>query len=158
VTFVEIAKTQVSFTSSNLPVIVINTNGVPIQDEPKIMATMKIINNGTGNRNNINDTPTDYDGFIGIEFRGASSQSFPKKGYGLETRNEDGSNRNVSIMGMPSENDWVLHGPFSDKSLIRNALAYKLARPIMPYTTRTAFCEVLINNEYQGVYLFIEKM
>lgn len=156
--FVKITIAQVNFTGSDLPIILIDTDDQIIPDEPKIMATMKVINNRNGNRNNLNDIPAEYDGRIGIETRGASSQTFPKKGYGLETRNADGSNRNVELFGMPSENDWVLHGPFSDKSLIRNALAYKLARSVMPYTTRTQFCEVLINNEYQGVYLFIEKI
>ncbi len=149
---------QVNLTDSNLPIILIETGNQVIQDEPKVMATMKIIDNGPGNRNQVTDAPLGYDGFIGIEFRGASSQNFPKKGYGLETRKEDGSNRNVELFGMPKENDWVLHGPFSDKSLIRNALAYKLAGAVMIYAPRTQFCELIINGHYQGVYLFTEKI
>jgi hypothetical protein len=46
---------QVSFSSSNLPVIVINTNGQDIVDDPKIVADCGIINNGNGQRNNITD-------------------------------------------------------------------------------------------------------
>ena len=149
---------QVNLTESDLPLILIETGSQSIQDEPKVTATMKIIDNGPGNRNRITDPPLAYDGFVGIEFRGASSQNFPKKGYGLETRKADGSNRNVELFGMPKENDWVLHGPFSDKSLIRNALAYKLAGEIMPYAPRTQFCELLINGNYRGVYLFTEKI
>ena len=149
---------QINLTDSNLPIILIETNNQGIQDEPKITATMKIIDNGPGNRNQITDPPLGYEGFIGIELRGASSQSFLKKGYGLETRNEDGSNRNIVLMGMPKENDWVLHGPYSDKSLIRNALAYKLAGAVMPYAPRTQFCELIINGNYRGVYLFTEKI
>ncbi len=149
---------QVNLTDSNLPIILIETGNQVIQDEPKVMAIMKIIDNGPGNHNQVTDAPLGYDGFIGIEFRGASSQSFPKKGYGLETRKEDGSNRNVELFGMPKENDWVLHGPFSDKSLIRNALAYKLAGAVMPYAPRTQFCELMINGNYRGIYLFTEKI
>ncbi len=149
---------QVNLTDSNLPIMLINTNNQTIEDEPKITATMKVIDNGPGNRNQITDPPLGYEGFIGIELRGASSQSFLKKGYGLETRKEDGTNRNVVLFGMPKENDWVLHGPFSDKSLIRNALAYKLAGAIMPYAPRTQFCELIINGNYKGVYLFTEKV
>ena len=52
----------------------------------------------------------------------------------------------------------MLHGPFSDKSLIRNALAYKLAERIMTYAPRTQFCELVINGNYQGIYLFTEKL
>lgn len=149
---------QVNLTDSNLPIILIETSDQAIQDEPKVVATMKIIDNGPGSRNQITDPPLAYNGFIGIEFRGASSQGFPKRGYGLETRKEDGSNRNIELFGMPKENDWVLHGPFSDKSLIRNALAYKLAGEVMPYAPRTQFCELMINGNYRGVYLFTEKI
>lgn len=156
--FVSSLQAQVNLTDSNLPIIIIETNNQAIQDEPKITVTMKIIDNGPGNRNQITDLPLAYEGFVGIEFRGASSQSFLKKGYGLETRKEDGSNRNVVLFGMPKENDWILHGPFSDKSLIRNALAYKLAGEIMPYAPRTQFCELMINGNYRGVYLFTEKI
>jgi len=157
VCFLFVSSLCAQLTDSNLPIIIIETNQV-IPDEPKITATMKIIDNGVGNRNQITDPPLGYEGFIGIEIRGASSQFFPKKGYALETRKEDGSNRNVELFGMPKENDWILHGPFSDKSLIRNALAYKLAGEIMPYAPRTQFCELMINGNYRGVYLFTEKI
>lgn len=59
---------------------------------------------------------------------------------------------------MPKENDWVLHGPYGDKSLMRNALAYEFARMIMPYAPRTQYCEMVINGEYMGVYLLVEKI
>ena len=108
--------------------------------------------------NALSDGYNHYDGKIGIEIRGASSQWFEKKGYGFETRNADNSNNNVELLGMPTENDWVLHGPYSDKSLIRNALAYTMAGWIMEYAPRVRFCEVILNDEYQGVYLLTEKI
>lgn len=141
---------------SELPIIHINTNGIPIQDEDKIMADMGIIHNA--GLNNSNDDFNHYNGKVGIEFRGSSSSSFPKTGYGIETRNEDGSNKNVEILGMPKENDWVLHGPYSDKSLIRNALAYTLAGNTMEYAPRIRFCELILNDDYKGIYLLTEKI
>jgi hypothetical protein len=59
---------------------------------------------------------------------------------------------------MPEEEDWVLHGPFSDKSLIRNALAYELAGRIMPYAPRIRLVELFLNGDYWGVYLFTERV
>ena len=110
-------------------------------------------------RSSINGPYDAYDGSIGIEFRGSSSLAlFPKKGYAIETRDEVGENLNISILGMPKENDWVLHGPYSDKSLIRNALAYSIAGDIMPYAPRIRFCELMINQEYLGIYLLTEKI
>lgn len=149
---------QVPFETTNLPIIVIDTKGQEIIDEPKIEAHMGIIYNGEGILNNLSDPFNHYDGRIGIELRGSSSQSFPKKSYGLETQDELGENLNIPLLGMPEENDWVLHGPYSDKSLMRNFLAYKLGRDMGRYVPRTAFCELMINGDYQGVYLFVEKL
>jgi len=142
-----------------LPLIIITTeNSTEIQDDPKVIAQMGIVDNGSGNMNNLTDPYNGYNGTIGIEIRGASSQSFPKKNYGLETRNTDGSNNNVSLLGMPSENDWVLHGPYSDKSLLRNSLAYHMGTTTGKYTPRTRLCELYVNNDYRGVYMLTEKI
>lgn len=151
---------QETFTSSQLPILVITTDDeADIPNEPKITAHLGIAWKGGGQTNFIDDPFDHYDGVIGIEKRGSSSQAlFPKVGYGFETRNIDGSNNNVSLLGMPEENDWVLHGPYSDKSLMRNALAYILANQIMDYAPRVRYCEVVINNDYRGVYILTEKI
>jgi len=148
----------VDFVSSNLPVIVINTDGQEIVYEPKITSTMGIVNNPGGQRNFVTGPYNEYDGFIGIEIRGQSSRSFDKKSFGLETRDSVGENRNISLLGMPRENDWVLYGPYSDKTLMRNALSYTLAGKLGRYAPRVRFCELVINGEYLGVYMFTEKI
>lgn len=159
-----------TFTDSNLPIVSITTDNNPntnlpldILDDPKILATMKIIKRPDGTRNYLTDinTPTflNYNGRIGIEIRGSSSQTLPKKGYGLTTLKADNtSNNNVELLGMPSENDWVLNGIAFDPSLIRDYLSYNLSRQIGNYATRTAYCEVMINGEYKGLYILQEKI
>jgi len=147
-----------TFTSSNLPIIVINTNGQEIVDDPKIEADMGIINNAPGLRNALTDPFTDYDGKIGIEIRGSSSQSFPKKQYGIELRDANGDGVEAPLLGMPKEEDWVLFAPYNDKSLLRDVLAYKLGRDQNRYAPRTRYCEVVLNGEYMGVYVLIEKI
>ena len=142
----------------NLPLVKINTNGQSIMDEPRIVADMEVIDNGPGNLNYFNDPVNDYDGKIAIEIRGASSQGFPKKNYGFETQDETGDNRDYPLLGLPAENDWILHGPFSDKSLIRNALSFDIGRKIMDYASGIRFCELLINEEYRGIYLMMERI
>jgi hypothetical protein len=77
--------------TSNLPIIFINTDGNSIPDEPKITCMMQIIYNGEGEINSTNDTLMHYDGWIGIERRGSSTQQFEKKSYSLETRDEAGT-------------------------------------------------------------------
>lgn len=144
--------------SSELPLVYIETNNQLIPDEPKISGEMRIIYNGVGNINYATDPYNEYDGAIGIEQRGSSSSMFPKKGYGLETRDSVGFNNNVSLFGMPAENDWVLHAPYSDKSLMRNELSYYMGEQFEGYSPRTQHCEVILNGIYQGVYLFVEKI
>lgn len=147
------------FTSSNLPIISINTNGLNITDEPRILADMGIINNGVNAVNNLSDPFNDYNGKIGIEIRGESSQGlFPKKSYRIETTDGSGNNLNVSLLGMPPENDWVLYAPYSDKSMMRNVLTYKLSREMGNYAPRTRLVELVLNGKYEGVYVLIEKI
>ena len=149
---------QLPMTSSNLPIFLIDTGDTPIVDDPRITATMQVINHAAGIRNTITDSPTDYDGQISIEHRGSTSQGFPKKQYGFETQMESGENNNISLLGMPKENDWILNAPYSDKSLMRNVLAYDLARAMGRYAPRAEFCEVFLNGRYEGVYVLLEKI
>jgi subtilisin-like proprotein convertase family protein len=144
--------------SSDIPVVLINTNGQSIPDDPKITGWMGIIDNGPGIRNYVTDPPNDYDGYIGIELRGTSSLSFPQKQYGIETRDSSGVDTSVAILGMPPESDWVLYAPYNDKTLMRNALTYSLARDMGRYASRSRFCELVLNGEYKGVYTFFEKI
>lgn len=144
--------------SSNLPIVVINTNGQWIPNDPKITAHMGVIDNGVGNRNYLTDAYNNYNGLIGIETRGESSHDFPKKSYALETRDAAGENLNVELMGFPAENDWILYAPYTDKSMIRNDITFKLGRDMGRYATRTRACEVILNGEYQGVYMLMEKI
>jgi hypothetical protein len=144
--------------SSNLPIIVINTNGQFIQDDPRIVAHMGIIDQGAGIPNRLSDSFTNYDGRITIETRGESSQGFPKKSYSIETQKADGSNFNASLLGMPPENDWILYAPYTDKTMMRDVLAYQLGRDMGRYAPRTRFAEVVINDDYKGVYVLIERI
>lgn len=158
------------FTDSNLPIVIINTDTNPetnqpyeILDDPRVLANMKIIRHTDGSRNYMTDQNTpaylNYNGRISIEIRGSTSQLLPKKAYGLTTLQADNtSNNNVSLLGMPSENDWVLNGLAFDPSLIRDYLSYNLARQIGDYAPRTVYCEAVINGEYKGLYILQEKI
>lgn len=161
------------FTDSNLPIVIINTDtdpftGLPTEiiDDPKILANMKIIYHSDGSRNYMTDLNTDsllnYNGRIGIEIRGSSSQALPKKSYSLTTltagSTTTSTTQNVSLLGMPSENDWVLNSLAFDSSLIRDNLSYYLARQMGNYAARTIYCEVVLNGEYVGLYLLSEKL
>jgi hypothetical protein len=145
-------------TDSNLPIFIINTDGATIPNEPKVTAHLGIVDNGAGVRNSLNDDFNGYDGQIGIEIRGNGTANLDKHSYLFETRNADGSNNNVELLGMPSENDWILYAPYIDKSLIRNVMTYDLAKDMGLLASRTRYCEVVINGEYLGVFVLMEKI
>ena len=149
---------SMEFSSSNLPIIIIDTSGRDIPDAPRISAHMGIIFNGSGNRNHITDSFNNYDGPITIELRGSSSLNYPKQQYRFETKDNEGNDKNVSLLGLPRENDWVFHGPYDDQSQIRNVLAFKLSNQIGRYAPRTRFCELVLNGNYRGIYVLMEKI
>ena len=144
--------------SSNLPIVVINTDGENIHNSYRIIADMGIINNPDGQRNYLSDPFSDYNGKINIEIRGSSTQMFDKKSYGFETQDSNGNNLNVPLLSMPEENDWILYAPYADKTLLRNELPYYLARSLGIYASRTAYCELILNGEYRGLYVLMEKI
>lgn len=140
----------------DLPLLVINTNGATIVDEPKVAATFYVVDKQGGN--NLSDTVGALRLPIGIEYRGQTSASFDQKGYGFEIRDLAGAGIDTAFLGFPAGDDWVLHGPYVDKSLMRNAIAHGLYTATGRYAVRTRFVEFFLNGNYQGVYLIEEKI
>lgn len=156
--------TAQTFSGSNLPIVIINTDGgVPIVDDPRVLANMKIIHRGGGERNYLSDQSNpeylDFTGRIEIEIRGSSSQELPKKQYGFSTLYPDNvTKNNISLLGMPPDNDWILNGLAFDAALMRDYINYNLARRMGNYASRTIYCEVMLNGQYNGLYILEEKM
>ncbi|MHC4463830.1 MAG: CotH kinase family protein, partial [Planctomycetota bacterium] len=151
--------------SSNLPIAVIDTFGEGIGQTTQTLTFAGFIDTTTGGRARITDSP-DFIGRAGINIRGKSSVSFPKKQYHLETWGEYDQDKDVSILGFPAESDWVLQGPYSDKSLMRNVLSYQWSNDVGRYAVRTRFIEMFLNtdggeillSDYVGVYVLMEKI
>ena len=108
---------------------------------------MCLINNN-GSINYYDENFNNYDGLIKIETRGASSSIFPKKNYAFKTIYDSGEENNVSLLGLPIENDWILYAPYIDKSLIRNVICYELANQMGYYASKSRFCELVLDNQY----------
>ncbi|MEM8895117.1 MAG: CotH kinase family protein [Bacteroidota bacterium] len=146
-----------TLTQSNLPIVVITTES-EIPDEPKISGTMGIIDNGTSDLNFITDEFTEYNGRIGIETRGNSTQDFDKKTYAVELRTDDDQDQSVNIFGMGAEEDWILHAMVIDKSHLRIPLSFDLFTLMGNYASKWRYVELVLNGEYRGLYLFTERI
>jgi subtilisin-like proprotein convertase family protein len=147
------------FTTSSLPIVVINTNNVIPQHDIKneVNGTMGIINN-TSLVNTIGNPFNDYNGDITIKVRGNTSADFPQQSFTISTVMPSGDDSNAIVLGMSAGSDWVLYGAWDDKALIRDVLTYQMSNEMGAYAPRTHLCELVINGDYKGVYAFMEKI
>ena len=122
----------------------------------RITAKMSVYDSESKN-NHITDSPA-VSSDITIHVRGNTSRNFDKSGYRIKLIEPDGSKNPQSIMGMPAHEDWALHGPFLDKTLIRNYMWYNIAGEIMDYAPNVRFCELVVDGEYMGVYVMTETI
>lgn len=152
--------------SSNLPLVLMNTFGQGIGENwPRTPMHLVVIDTAEDGRSSVLGTP-DYIGNAAFKYRGSSSLGFPKKNFAVELKDENFEDLNASVLGLAEDEDWILHGPYSDKSLIRNVLAYEWSNNIGRYAARTKLVEVFLNTRpgrvtmanYWGVYVLMEKI
>jgi len=155
-----------SLSVSNLPILRIDTKTRVIQDEPKIPIIMEIFDKGAGQLNQVSSTPT-ISTIAGIEFRGSTSQAdfyflpgLVKKPYGIELWTDSTGllDKKLSLVQMPVESDWVLNASYNDRSFMRDFLAQMIAGRLGVLNSKTKFIELIINDEYRGVYVLMEKI
>jgi len=150
-------RNDVEFTSSNLPIVIIETESKTLTNREKTGATMKVIAKASG-RNKVTDPANGYDGKIKIKLRGNSSLFFDQKRFTFETVTSEGKSNNVELLGMPADNDWVLLAPYNDVSMMRDAFAFDMWNNMGHWAPRTRYCEVVMNGKYIGVYTLCEKI
>lgn len=93
-----------------------------------------------------------------FRIRGDSSRFFDKKNYLLQFIDSGGENNPITVMGMPPHHEWALHGPFLDKTMVRNYMWYNIAGEITPYAPNVHYSEVFVNGEYKGLYVMTETI
>ena len=136
----------VTVTNSGLPIVSINTpNAQSITSKEDWIegATMSIVNAGVQN----------YEGTTSIRGRGNSTWGMPKKPYALKLDSK------AEILGMPKHKRWVLLANWMDRTLMRNAVAFEIARATgLAWTPRGKFVEVVLNGEHKGTYYLCEQI
>lgn len=134
------------FQVTNLPTVVVNTLNAeePYDKEHDITANIIIIDG--------NKTDTDKPGTI--RERGNASRSFPKKPWRLKF------DKKQSVLGSPAKaKKWTLINNYGDKTLMRNLLAFEIARRLeMPFVSWARPVDVILNGEYKGCYQLCDQM
>ncbi len=161
---------------THLPIVLIDTEGQTIPGQPTdnadmfdenittkaadgtdyINVSVSVIDNEEGN-NHLYDKK-DFTTRSLFRVRGHSSRRFEKTPYLMKFVDENGADRPISVMGMDAHHEWALHGPYLDKSLVRNYMWYNIAGDIMEYAPNVRYCELFLNGEYRGLYLMTETI
>lgn len=90
---------------------------------------------------------------VSIHGRGNTSWNYPKKPYIIEFEKKQ------SLLGMPKAKKWILLANYIDRTLIRNAVAFEIARRTdLEWTPKGYFVEVFLNKNYIGNYYLCEKI
>ncbi|RYZ37491.1 MAG: hypothetical protein EOP49_31665, partial [Sphingobacteriales bacterium] len=147
------------FSQSTLPIIMINTNNVIPQHNLKneVDGTMGIIDNASQN-NQVGNAFNAYNGNVSLKVRGNSSAASPQRSYTVTTTLANGDDNEIPLMGLSKGSKWVLYGAWDDKSLLRNIITYQLSNEMGAYAPRTRLCELVLNGDYKGVYVMMEKI
>lgn len=149
-----------SWTFSTLPHMQVDApNG--IVDEPKTAASFVFCGpdgDSTG-------------GWMGVEFRGATSQLYPKKSMDVELWATSAGDQSWdhSFLGMRSDDDWHFFAMYNEPARFNNYVGHKLWRNIarVPYSDvepevvlgiDQKYIEVFINGSYHGIFLLTEQL
>ena len=132
---------------TNLPTVSIHTlnNEIPYDKEHQIESQLMIISNdGT---KLLSEPGTTRE-------RGNGSRTFPKRPWRIKF------DKKQNVLDAPAKaKKWTLIPNYSDKTLMRNLLAFELSRRFgLPYTPYGTAVDVLMNGEYKGCYQLCDQV
>ncbi|MDB4808549.1 CotH kinase family protein [Verrucomicrobiales bacterium] len=162
---------DVSNFDSNLPVVLIDSRGYDFSQDtspgfPQSSVCSVFFDAEENERASVKAEPC-HVGRAGMNVRGASSRGWPKKQFKFETWGELDEDRDVALLGLPADSDWILAAPYFDKSLMRNEITFRWWEKLGYYSPRTRFIELFVDmdgderftmDDYQGVYVLTEKI
>lgn len=140
-----------------------------------VTAGLNAVNGSTEEAGVVKVTDTDGISFIsdiGIRYRGASSQTFPKKPFRLQLRRDDGEGGweywDESVLGMRSDKRWLLLAVYNERLRINNKVSHDLwldmhqlyysdLEPEAKSTIQSKFVLTFVDGRYRGIYLLAEN-
>ena len=133
---------------TGLPIIYINTeDDVPIDSKEEYRIGNVHLDGG---RNFMDMVSTE------MKIRGRGNSTWwvsDKKPYQLKFSDK------TEFLEMPKDKKWIFLAEFSDKSLMRNKIAFELGHlSQLDWTPQSAYAEVIVNNEHVGVYNVSQKV
>ena len=154
--------------NSNLPILVIDTLGTTIPNDPTnkpyidCRAVIIDIDDVTG-RADITG-PEHFAGLGQIRRRGEST--YGQGHYAFEVQDEYGQDKDVSLLGMPADSDWIINYEVIDYTLLKCEIAFKWFRDMGHYAPRQRYVDVYFNTgggkistgDYKGIYILREKI
>lgn len=131
---------------TNLPTLYITTDGyasIPKNDYVKASITIKS-----------SVTSEELNMITEIRGRGNSTWGMQKKPYRIKLETKE------KLLGMPANaRSWVLLANYADKSLIRNALAFKIGEMVdLEYTPKFRFVDLVLNGQFLGNYILTDQI
>lgn len=138
-----------------------------IIDDSKVLMDLEI---QYPNERNENFHTTSFSSYAGVEYRGATSQKYDKKSFGIELwQNLFGNDLSTSLLGMHPGEDWILDAMYIDDLRMRNKISFELwekmaVTPVEDHKPEVfpgihcKYVELFINNKYHGLYSLDEKL
>ena len=165
--FVFLDNTTADF-NSNLPLIIISTEGRPIPLEVPSGGNRTKGSFSIFDVRNARSSPKDsphLQVLAGFEFFGQTAIGFPKKPIRVETQDAYGNDLKVSILGLPPGSDYRLRNPYNDKTFLNDFLSTELYEQMGQYSVRRRFVEAFVDtgggrlnytNDYYGIMVLFE--
>lgn len=143
---------------SKVPVVMVDTGNQQIKKEEPVSCDVAIIDKADKKNDILGNITAFQKG--SIKYRGASSySSFDKPQYRLKLfQQENDKALDYAFLGMAPHSEWVLNGPYLDRSLLRNYLMYNLSREIMEWAPDCRYMELFVDGAYKGIYLAVEPV
>ena len=169
-TYILVRSAVASF-NSNLPIIVLDTLGVAIPNlkdnpdlDPYIDCRAVIIDIDELTGRSVVSGPEHFEGWGMIRRRGEST--YGQGHYAFEVQDEYRQDKDVSLLGMPAESDWIINKEVIDYTLLKSNIAFKWFRDMGHYAPRERYVEVYLNTgggaiatgDYKGIYVLREKI
>lgn len=163
--YVRLFTNALKFTST-LPVLVMDTFGKSVPTSPGDWFVHLSLHEPVHGKTSLTNPPT-LTTRAGFHIRGSTSSGFPQSPFAVEFLDEFNDERDLPLLGLPADSDWVLYAPNAyDPVMIHNPFIYQLSRDMGRYSPRTRFVEVFLSRSkgelrdthYHGIYVLTEKI